>query len=443
MTVDEATRRHPVYVIVWGRSGDRPFAFLGTARRCGDGNRSSRAVATPSSRTAAGCLGTGRGQRDARPGSRGWELPGSTARRIRPPSSSGARARRQCRGSDRGQARENLLPRVGHCPLASRTDGSRRPDLYRCRQLDSSRGGRWASIGNVGGNRRRPGLRHVQSCSQAAHVFGERQRYALREPCPHGRGTYPGPARWDRSRASEPICSVRPGPSSLDLGLSRRSHHHLDLSALPSASAATATRPGGGRSRERRLRRFPRLACSCGAPPRPPPSSVASLGWPPPAAPAAPLAVLLALSRIRQRRVEPNALLSATALCVLLIDPWSVLDLGGWLSVAALWGATMFTRWSDRALRPTVGWRTLASSVGATLATAPLTAAVLGTVATIGILLNFVAIPLAAVAIPGVFASLIMCPVWPWLAGALAGGGGLGLHLLELLATAGAALPFG
>src|SRR3954453_1371650 len=170
---------------------------------------------------------------------------------------------------------------------------------------------------------------------------------------------------------------------------------------------------------------------------------VAFLGWPAPAARAAALAVLLALSRIRQRRVEPNALLSATALCVLLIDPWSVLDLGGWLSVAALWGASMFTRWSDRALRPTVGWRTLASSVGATLATAPLTAAVLGTVATIGILLNFVAIPLAAVAIPGVFASLIMYPIWPWLAGALAGGGGLGLHLLELLATAGAALPFG
>jgi competence protein ComEC len=170
---------------------------------------------------------------------------------------------------------------------------------------------------------------------------------------------------------------------------------------------------------------------------------VAFLGWPAPAARAAALAVLLALSRIRQRRVEANALLATTALCVLLIDPWSVLDLGGWLSVAALWGATMFTRWSDRALRPTVGWRTLASSIGATLATAPLTAAVLGTVAIVGILLNFVAIPLAAVAIPGVFASLILYPIWPWLAGALAGGGGLGLHLLELLATAGAAVPFG
>jgi competence protein ComEC len=170
---------------------------------------------------------------------------------------------------------------------------------------------------------------------------------------------------------------------------------------------------------------------------------VAFLGWPAPAARAAALAVLLALSRLRQRRVEPNALLSATCLCVLLLDPWSIVDLGGWLSASALWGATTFTRWTDRSLGTWLGWRTLASSVGATLATAPLTAAVLGTVAMVGILLNFAAIPLAALAIPGVFASLLLYPIWPWLAGALAGGAGLGLHLLELLATVGAELPYG
>src|SRR5919109_1059 len=44
---------------------------------------------------------------------------------------------------------------------------------------------------------------------------------------------------------------------------------------------------------------------------------VAFLGWPAPATRAAALAVLLALSRIRQRRVETNTLLSATCLCVL------------------------------------------------------------------------------------------------------------------------------
>ncbi len=170
---------------------------------------------------------------------------------------------------------------------------------------------------------------------------------------------------------------------------------------------------------------------------------VAFLGWPAPATRAAALAVLLALSRVRQRRVEPNALLSATCLCVLLVDPWSILDLGGWLSVAALWGASTFTRWTDQALGTSAWWRTLGSSIGATVATAPLTAAALGTVALIGIILNFIAIPLAALTIPGVFASLLIFPLWPGLAGALAGGAGLGLHGLELLARAGATVPGG
>jgi len=170
---------------------------------------------------------------------------------------------------------------------------------------------------------------------------------------------------------------------------------------------------------------------------------VAFLGWPAPATRAAALALILALSRIRQRRVEASSLLSATCLCVLLVDPWSVVDLGGWLSVAALWGASTFTRWTDRVLGPTLWWRTLGSSLGATLATAPLTAAALGTVAVIGLVLNFAAIPLAAIAIPGVFASLLTWPVFPGLSGALAGGGGLGLHALELLAQAGSSVPGG
>jgi competence protein ComEC len=170
---------------------------------------------------------------------------------------------------------------------------------------------------------------------------------------------------------------------------------------------------------------------------------VVFLGWPAPAARAAALAVLVAISRGRQRRIETNALLSATCLCVLLLDPWAVLDLGAWLSATALWGATTFSRWTDHAFGTSVWWRTLGSSLGATLATAPITAATLGTVAIIGVVLNFVAIPLAAVAVPGVLMSLVTLPVWPGLASALAGGSGLALHLLELLASGGAAIRGG
>jgi competence protein ComEC len=187
------------------------------------------------------------------------------------------------------------------------------------------------------------------------------------------------------------------------------------------------------------LQRGPALGLAAGASL----AYVAFLGWPAPATRAAALAALLAVSLVRQRRVEANALLSATCLCVMLVDPWSIVDLGAWLSVAALWGATTFSRWTDRTLGSTAWWRTLGSSVGATLATAPITAATLGAVAIVGIALNFLAIPLAAVAVPGVLASLIIFPAWPELGEALAGGSGLTLHLLELLATLGAAVPGG
>jgi competence protein ComEC len=170
---------------------------------------------------------------------------------------------------------------------------------------------------------------------------------------------------------------------------------------------------------------------------------VGFLGWPAPAARAAALAGVLAVCRVRQRHVQADPLLAATCLAVMLVDPWAVFDLGGWLSAAALWGATACTRWSDRTLGTQVGWRCLVSSVGATLATAPLTALALGTVALIGIVLNFAAIPLAAAAVPGVAASLLFWPIAPGLATALAAGSGFLLHLLELLALAGAAVPGG
>ncbi|HEX2217958.1 MAG TPA: DNA internalization-related competence protein ComEC/Rec2 [Gemmatimonadales bacterium] len=170
---------------------------------------------------------------------------------------------------------------------------------------------------------------------------------------------------------------------------------------------------------------------------------VVFLGWPAPAGRAAALAVMMARCRVRQRHVQANSLLAATCLAVLAADPWAALDLGGWLSAAALWGASTFTRWSDRAVGAGFLARTAASSLGATLATAPITAAFLGTVALAGLVLNFPAIPIAALAVPGVLASLVFLPVWAPAAEALAAGAGLGLHLLELCAVAGAAVPVG
>jgi competence protein ComEC len=170
---------------------------------------------------------------------------------------------------------------------------------------------------------------------------------------------------------------------------------------------------------------------------------VAFLGWPAPGTRAAALAAILALLYRRQRRAAPNPLLAQTCFFVMLLAPWSIFDLGGWLSAAAMWGATTATRWSDRACGQTFLIRTLASSIGATFATAPITAAALGAVSLAGIALNLVAIPLAAVAVPGVGASLLAAQVAAGIGGALAAGSGLVLHLLELLADLGARIPGG
>ena len=170
---------------------------------------------------------------------------------------------------------------------------------------------------------------------------------------------------------------------------------------------------------------------------------VAFLGWPAPATRAAWLAVLLALARVRQRQVQPDVLLAVSCLGVLLVDPWAVFDLGAWLSASALWGATTFVRWSDRAWGRGQSRQMLFSSLGATAATAPLTAGALGSVALVGIGLNFIAIPLAAVAVPAVIASLLLASVAPPAANLIAAGGGLGLAGLDLLAAAGSRLPWG
>ncbi len=167
------------------------------------------------------------------------------------------------------------------------------------------------------------------------------------------------------------------------------------------------------------------------------------LGWPAPAARAATLAVLLALQRSRQRMPRAGALLGTTALLVLICDPWAVLAVGGWLSIAALWGAVTFSGWAGRRLGSGAVLRSLATSVGATFATAPITAAALGTVALAGIFLNLVAIPLAALVVPAVVASLALGAILPAAAGPLAAGAGVGLGLLQEVAHWGSSLPAG
>jgi competence protein ComEC len=168
---------------------------------------------------------------------------------------------------------------------------------------------------------------------------------------------------------------------------------------------------------------------------------VAFIGAPPPALRAAILAGIGLVERWRQRAVSPGPLFAFTALVVVLVDPWAVLDLGAWLSVTALFGAVSATRWVVRAGWASTPARIVAASVGATVATAPVAAFALGSVSLIGIGLNLVGIPLAAAAVPGVLGTLLTAPIAPGVARSMAAGSGLALNLLESLAVVGARAP--
>jgi competence protein ComEC len=85
----------------------------------------------------------------------------------------------------------------------------------------------------------------------------------------------------------------------------------------------------------------------------------------------------------------------------------------------------------------------VAPAVAATLVTAPITAFTFGTVAPIGVLANLVAIPLGALAVPGVIFALALAGFVPAIASLLAAGSGLVLALLDLVAGMAARIPGG
>jgi competence protein ComEC len=167
------------------------------------------------------------------------------------------------------------------------------------------------------------------------------------------------------------------------------------------------------------------------------------IGAPAPAMRAVLLTWLVTLERWRQRHPGPAPLFMATAALVVVLDPFAVFDLGAWLSVTALGGATLASRWSDVAMSKHGLVRIVTGSIGATLGTAPVAAFALGVIAPIGVVVNLVAIPVAAVAVPGVLGSVLALPVAARHADALAAGSGLLLDLMERTAAFGAAVPGG
>jgi competence protein ComEC len=167
----------------------------------------------------------------------------------------------------------------------------------------------------------------------------------------------------------------------------------------------------------------------------------AFLGWPAAATRAAILLLAAAFCRWRQRQVRGAALVGVSIATVLITDPWAISDAGAWLSVLGLSGVVAAVRWSDRTLGPAWWIRSLSGSTGALIATAPLTAAVFGQVAPIGLVLNLVGMPLLLAILPAVFAPLVLHAALPSIAAAIAASGNGLLALLELLVRIGARAP--
>jgi competence protein ComEC len=174
------------------------------------------------------------------------------------------------------------------------------------------------------------------------------------------------------------------------------------------------------------------------------------LGLPPPALRAAWLLAVWEMARARQRPPLRSGVLAVTAIGVAVLDPFAVAEVGPWLSFAGAWGAAEGARWWDA-----LGWTTrvregrffgvgrlAAVSLGATLATAPISALAFGTVATAAVVTNLIAVPDVGVAVPALALSLALSLVAAGLARFAAAAAGVALDLLEMVAARGSALPF-
>ncbi len=174
------------------------------------------------------------------------------------------------------------------------------------------------------------------------------------------------------------------------------------------------------------------------------------LGMPPPALRAVGLLAVWELARSRQRPPLRSAVLATTAVLVAAFDPFAIGEGGPWLSFAGAWGAAEGAKWVD-SLDWTERWRasrvrglaqSVSVSLGATLATAPISALAFGTVATAAVATNLVAIPVVAALVPALALALVSSPIAEPVAAVAAAGAGLLLDLLERIAATGTALPF-
>jgi competence protein ComEC len=157
---------------------------------------------------------------------------------------------------------------------------------------------------------------------------------------------------------------------------------------------------------------------------------VFSIGAPHAAARAATLVAFFAASRLRGRPIHPAGGLAAAALVMVAVDPTAPASISFQLSFAGAAGLVWLRVPLARGLRSRVGDRipggvqdAVVAGVAATLITTPLVAWHFDRISLVGIPATLVVGPLVALAIPGIFAALVLDfaipPLGPFLAGSV------------------------
>lgn len=174
---------------------------------------------------------------------------------------------------------------------------------------------------------------------------------------------------------------------------------------------------------------------------------VLGIGAPDAAVRAASILSVLALGRVLDRPVASMGALATAFLLFFVLDPGCLVRPGFQLSFAGALGLVLWARSTAGHLRrraaflPRALATGVAAGVSATLATLPLVAWHFGRVSLVGIPVTLLATPLVTLAIPGIFASLLLSLLHPALGGLVARGVELDLHLLGELVQWAADLP--
>jgi competence protein ComEC len=179
------------------------------------------------------------------------------------------------------------------------------------------------------------------------------------------------------------------------------------------------------------------------------------LGAPHSAARAALQILLLLAASMLQRPARPESMVAAAALCLLALEPGALLSPGFQMSFAGVAGLVALRPPILRLLVGNGGTRTgartgparrwladsVATSIAATVSTAPIVAWHFGQVAPVGVVANLVAIPLLSLALPALALTLLAGSLWTPAGAFLAPPGALALQLLDRVAALASAVP--